>query len=408
MARPKLGQSTSDRVSRTGSIDSVASKILSQCEVFFFESHEPGRNASKLLDSTTETLLQYDALKDELLPYDVSETLRSALLTIPITHRQNARARLRRLISSNLLDAKVFDIYYALNQVSGFPNHFKLGHGELLAFDSVPSYVRNRMIRAWKGESLGHGLNAKSSSEFVQSGKEHNCLHLTVARRGFARAIAEANRKAYESVNLLRVVYGQDVPLFTLVHVRRGSHWDIGALSYGGGAVRDRNMFPVIQYTTWPSLPHGTRRKPLETRYGPHHLLDIQYSESLGSILSRYRRLMLNEHPSELESKLRNALLLIGFTWEVDLDQVKFILLITALEALLLEDSGQGNLQLRLAERVAFLIGESPARRVQLYDEMKRFYGQRSRFVHQGDFEDNVDADIAELFEIAKRVSGPS
>jgi hypothetical protein len=393
--------------------------VISECETAFFDIRQSKTNseAEDILSQTAERLLQRSEVREQISYHDIYETVREALYSIRAENKMSARTRLQLFLRRRLVNNKTYDFYYLLNNVSGFPNHFKLGHGELIQFSSLPSFISQRIVRALKGQTLGYYLKRNESRKYVERGKRRSCLRLRETRQGFFKSLEIANKHAYESANVLRVVSGVDVPLYTLVHYRVGSHWDIGSLSYGGGGFGDVaslgsvGMMPPFHYQpmTWPSLigsPTEPKYSPLgtdDTTFGV--IFGVRYHSSFDTPVEQCTKLLLKSNPSELDGRLKNALRVLGFTWEVHLDELKLILLITAIETMLLEESSQENLQSRLADRVAFLLESQPDKRVRMFHEVKNYYQMRSRFIHGAQvLEAEGSLNLERLFEITIRI----
>jgi hypothetical protein len=83
---------------------------------------------------------------------------------------------------------------------------------------------------------------------------------------------------------------------------------------------------------------------------------------------------------NEIYQKIAKAIRMYGTAVSIGKLDVKFVLLVFALESLLGGDKDYVGWV--LAERTAFLIS-SPAERLQTYNKVCELYGKRSGFVHQ-------------------------
>lgn len=79
---------------------------------------------------------------------------------------------------------------------------------------------------------------------------------------------------------------------------------------------------------------------------------------------------------------MKNALRIFGIQTSITNDQVKFVLLVTALESLLLTGSDRDYILWRLAEKTAFLLGKNGKDRRKVNDYVKLAYKKRSAFIH--------------------------
>jgi hypothetical protein len=113
------------------------------------------------------------------------------------------------------------------------------------------------------------------------------------------------------------------------------------------------------------------------------------------SNLDKLQKLIENEflNPrTKMTKKLFLGLHWLGEATKPDTSEAKFAKLTFALEALIGGDAGNntGNLSTRgltaaLAERCAFLVGESQSNRQEVHDRIHKYYGIRSGIVHGGD-----------------------
>jgi Apea-like HEPN len=67
----------------------------------------------------------------------------------------------------------------------------------------------------------------------------------------------------------------------------------------------------------------------------------------------------------------------------------KLVFILAALESILLKDSSE-PIQGNLAERMAFIVGPSLAKRKEIVNIVKKTYGMRSKFIHHGETIDDL------------------
>lgn len=108
----------------------------------------------------------------------------------------------------------------------------------------------------------------------------------------------------------------------------------------------------------------------------PHNRTNDSLMNQFNSVLKQPR--------NEIGKKIANAIRIYGTAVTIRQLEVKFSLLVFALESLLLTGSDRDYLGWKLAERVAFLLSE-PNSRKETYRKIKDLYDKRSRFVHQGE-----------------------
>jgi hypothetical protein len=78
-----------------------------------------------------------------------------------------------------------------------------------------------------------------------------------------------------------------------------------------------------------------------------------------------------------------------------------FLLYAVALESLILSDHDGAELTYRLCLRVAHLLGSDSASRRELFDDVRRLYGIRSKLVHNGRYQ-VMDADLSLIRDVTK------
>ena len=114
---------------------------------------------------------------------------------------------------------------------------------------------------------------------------------------------------------------------------------------------------------------------------------DIQsqrpYWEGLNHNINIYADLFYKKNKSIIESTVINALKIYSLHINATSVDIKFNLVMFALEGLLLT-KGENDLGKKLGEKTAFLTENHPGdRRKKIYREMKKMYSKRSNFVHQ-------------------------
>jgi Apea-like HEPN len=107
-----------------------------------------------------------------------------------------------------------------------------------------------------------------------------------------------------------------------------------------------------------------------------------QYDRTTNDWSTKLNSIVTYQDSNEISEKLRNALRLLGVATSIDYPDVKFILLTSVLEALVMTKSYKGNISYKLAERIAFLIAQ-PEQRLKTFDNVTELYNKRSRFIHQ-------------------------
>jgi hypothetical protein len=97
--------------------------------------------------------------------------------------------------------------------------------------------------------------------------------------------------------------------------------------------------------------------------------------------------IFVKSNPNEIERKIRNAVRIFGIQTSVKNQQVRFVLLATCLESLLMTESDRDYILWKLAEKVAFILDGNKG---ELNDYIKKAYDKRSAFIHGSKSEDGL------------------
>lgn len=100
-----------------------------------------------------------------------------------------------------------------------------------------------------------------------------------------------------------------------------------------------------------------------------------RFEERIAILTDIFTKTNLNE----IERKIRNTVRIFGIQTAITNDQVRFVLLITCLESLLMTGRDKDYILWKLAEKSAFILGRDK-RGINNY--IKEAYGKRSAFVH--------------------------
>ena len=209
-------------------------------------------------------------------------------------------------------------------------------------------------------------------------------MYLEVESVGQNKARKKAILEARRNINILKIVYD--------IH---GTLFDLHAES----------PFDYIYHMDKSkSTGGGYRNHGKETIFVRRDFLD--------QMVSDITSMRINKHPSDLEKRLLNAVDIFGLVDDATPLHIRFLLCIIALEGMLLAEGEKDYLGWKLSEKVAFLLGDTPAWIVTFYRippedvrtsltddyinkkrssarsaldrQMKKFYGKRSGFAHGG------------------------
>lgn len=314
----------------------------------------------RVRSETYKALQSIEGVNKELSQIDLNDLLVYPGMYIDKPFNEITDDEFREIITKKWLTNRLYHVYFPLYNVYNFPDGYKLGYGILYIFASLPIPIQEYLDEKWRHEFDRNRGYAANIDEFLKRKRDSTFLYVSVKSYGQDKAGQKATELADESMHILRAVYGADFNLKEYVYIE-----DAG--KYPGG----REM------GEWASASYAA-------------ILDNNYTE-LTEILTKAR-------PSELETRLRNSIRLFALAIEAIRPEIRYTLLTTALESMLLI---KGNyLRFKLAEKVAFLLGKDKEQRLKLFQNVKDLYDKRSDFVHQNPkYKPITEDDVTNLWE---------
>jgi len=282
-------------------------------------------------------------LRENISPLDVKDAI--SLLSWQWNIRTVSDRVFVDHIKSTVLVTKTYHFYYPIYNLREPSNNVKLGYSTILTFDDLPKKVQENFIFTWKNHFTINTEYAKTEEEFVNRKKTATFLHLSVKANGSYKATEKAANRAKESVYILRFLYGVHFPINHCFYIIEDSEDSGGAGEY----------FYV------PSLYIG------------------KYQSKFDKRISELTEIMTKPKPTTIESKIKKSLRIFGIQTSLTNEQVRFVLLVTCLESLLLTQSDRDYILWKLAEKTAFLIGKNMKK---VNDYVKLAYNKRSDFIH--------------------------
>jgi len=115
-------------------------------------------------------------------------------------------------------------------------------------------------------------------------------------------------------------------------------------------------------------------KEPLRThRYIP---------EDCGDALKLISDISTESNPSNLKQKILQAIQIFALSRLAHKFEIRFIMVVTSCESLLLSPIDRDYLSLKLSEKTAYLLKTEGEERFELFNRMKIYYGKRSDFIH--------------------------
>jgi hypothetical protein len=268
---------------------------------------------------------------------------------------------------SEVLTTKTYDFYFPVYCLYGFPNGFKLGYSTAIDFDSMPLEIREYFSFLWEHRFTIDTENHRTKDEYVNLKKRSTFVHLIVKANGNFKAVEKASSLAEDALHIIRFLYQIN---FNIIDIRykirenknEGGMEGIAVLPFVGGANFGKFLEEHIPIMT-----------------------DI----------------FIKSNPNEIEKKIRNAVRIFGIQTSVTNDQVRFVLLVTCLESLLMTASDRDYILWKLAEKAAFVSGGDKR---EINEYIRSAYGKRSAFVHGSTSKDGLvtrnDIDTAQVLAV--------
>jgi len=240
---------------------------------------------------------------------------------------------------------ETYHFYYPIYNLRKPSNDIKLGYSTILTFDNLPKIIQEKLLVDWKFDFMTHKEYARTLEEYITRKKTATFLYLEVKATSNDEASEKAFKMVKDSVSILSFLYWfAYFPIHHCVYIKEeGSE-----LSGGYG-----------EYYYIPSL--------WICEYEP------KYEEEISKLTE-----VLTKPKSDIDWKIRNTLIIFGIQTSITNEQVRFVLLTTCLESLLLTKSDRGCLRLRLAEKTAFLSKNKGI----VNEGIKLAYKKRSAFIH--------------------------
>jgi hypothetical protein len=304
-------------------------------------------NSKKFSQQVNELFktLEKTAFKDLITLRDLHDALFHMTAWVNKPLKEIGDEEFLEAFKSRILSTKTFDFYVPIYYLYDFPKNMKLGGSMILDFQDLPTDVQSYFIMRWE-----HGFSIyteyhRTKEDYTDLKKGSVFIHFVVEANGPDKANQKGRDLAEEVFHIVRFLY---VINFNIVDMRY--------------EVRDRKMAGGMEgIAGLPFIGGASYVKRFEERFTI--LTDI------------FTRANLNE----VERKIRNAVRIFGIQTAITNNQVRFVLLVTCLETLLMTESDREYTLWKLGEKSAFILGRNK-RRINNY--IKEAYGKRSAFVH--------------------------
>jgi len=309
-----------------------------------------------------------DSLGDNVCVDDIRDSIGFVCMYLSKDLKDIGDEEFTKYVEDNVLSVRTYHFYYPIYGLYRFPENIQLGVSNTFMFNSLPEQVQKDFEFIWEHHFEKNTEYAQTVDEYVSRKKASAFLHLTVVANGSHRAMEKAIRSAEDSVHIIRFLYGLHFPINECRYTIEGSK------STGG----------------------------MES-YGQHFHGSATYVEFFACKFPELTEILIKRDPTVIEKKLRNALRIFGIQTSITNDQVRYVLLVTCLESLLLTGSDRDYILWKLAEKTALLIGKNKR---YINDYVKSAYNKRSAFIHGEYQERNKSLEEKDVGEIEGLVHG--
>jgi hypothetical protein len=282
-----------------------------------------------------------------------------------------------KYVKKTLFTRRKYRFYYPLYFTYNYPENYQIGYCIGKQFEHLPSNIKKEFETNWSFEFEGHKGFFRNLEEYLENRRESLFLYIATESNGQFKCTQKAEALVDRSLDVLRIIYRNDVVAYEYCIASDEGNWQgLGGITHDE---RSRN-----HRGAWSYQPHMNEEFVI-----------------LNTVLAHKKS--QKKKPEVLE-KLSNAMHLFAAATSARYNEVKYVLLCSALEAMLLDESDY--LGLRLSERAAFLI-EKPSKRRERFREIYLIYNKRSRIVHQDKDQptDLPDSEINNLENLVIRVA---
>ena len=216
-----------------------------------------------------------------------------------------------------------YDFYFRVGSLYNFTTCYEIRRGSVYQFKDLPIEIRQVYLRP-----LMH--SSRNIEEIEKRHENKRFLHFKVKSIGSYKALEKAIQELKRSISILKLIYMRQTsyfvdPTFASYHVIDSKHKIV--ITYQDTVI-ERN--PIVK------IPR------------------------LDNIICHLTNITKKDNRTELEHRIVNAIDIFGMIEENTPLQIRFLLCIISLEGLLLAKEDKDYLGSRIADKMAFLLGDSP------------------------------------------------
>jgi hypothetical protein len=259
-----------------------------------------------------------------------------------------------------------YDYFFPLYNLKNLLTDIPVGFSMMQPFEKLPRQIRKLFLSHWEYQ---YGINNEyitSKKAFLMWRKASAFLHVQVKSKNWNSAIEASNKLAENSAAILNFLYK--------VHFSIPECFFLGGEKTKGGN----------------RICHGSSGEYYYKREEIYNF-NTEFEKEIFLLTD-----ILTKPKSHVDNKINNALSIFSLQTSISNVGIRYVLLATCLESLLLDKNDRDYLRWRLAEKCAFLFGKN---KKEIFDKVKKTYDKRSSFVH-GSGEPITPADLSSMQDI--------
>jgi hypothetical protein len=269
-----------------------------------------------------------------------------------------------------ILTTKSYDFYIPIYCLYDFPSGMPLANSTVMTFQDLPTKIQDYFISKWQFRFSIDTEYHHKKEEYVNLKQKSTFFHILIKANGSNKAIENATEIAEDALHIIRFVYGDNFNLIDIRYVVKESG--------DAGGLEDLLGLPFCGSASY----------------------DKMYAQSLDIISGVFSK----SNPNDIEKRVKKAVQIFGTQESITNKNVRFILLMTCLETLLLAGSDKDYILWKLAEKTAFVLERDKR---DINDFIRKSYYKRSIFIHGGSKKNRETNPISEDdIDKAKQIVG--
>jgi len=311
------------------------------------------RECSILLDKISDIFMESDKIRIKYSKRDIDDLFGFGLICMRLNKKASdiSDDDIANYVERILNKKRNVICFVPLYELEGFPEGYKVGNSKITLFENLPRELKENI-----GKHCIFEYKHRDDTEKALTLEDYKNIHISkhwICRKvrgvGYYKLAEEAYEKINDDLNIIRIAYNFREEIITRDH---------------------KDFFYFDSDTKLIGSSHKCRNS-------------MQYLDFTDDEIKILNELFLKDKKSDIDHRIVTSLKLYGLQTTVTPVEIKFVLIMNALEGLLLSKNDINYLGKKLSEKVAFLIGKDKDERLPTYRTMKEMYNKRSNFTHQ-------------------------